>query len=408
MKILIVNFSDSAGGASIAANRLHDCLIKNNVDSKFLVLDKKTNNPNIFAVNLFLSKLIVFFGRFENRLIRVFYSKKTTSRFSSSILSIRKINRIIDDYNPDIVHLHWVQLGMLGIKEISKIKKPIVWSLHDVWGFTGGCHYNESCINFYDSCGNCKVLGSNKSSDLSQFVFNSKMKAYTKHGNITFVGLSKWITSLAMKSPLTFNGVVNLPNPIDTNVYRQIPKNNNSFLLKINSKNNNILIGAMSLKIKRKGFNEFIDALGFVSNDFDLVTFGNSNTSSLKIKQKTVNLGFISSINQMIMIYNAVGVTVVPSLEENLSNVIMESLACGTPVVAFNIGGNSDLITHKVNGYLAIPSDVKDLAQGIDWVLNNKEELNLSQNCINKVRKEFDYSIVAKKYTNLYKKILNQ
>jgi glycosyltransferase involved in cell wall biosynthesis len=108
------------------------------------------------------------------------------------------------------------------------------------------------------------------------------------------------------------------------------------------------------------------------------------------------------------MIYNAVGVTVVPSLEENLSNVIMESLACGTPVVAFNIGGNSDLITHKVNGYLAIPSDVKDLAQGIDWVLNNKEELNLSQNCINKVRKEFDYSIVAKKYTNLYKKILNQ
>ena len=128
-----------------------------------------------------------------------------------------------------------------------------------------------------------------------------------------------------------------------------------------------------------------------------------SKSNSFKIKQRILDAGFISNINQMVMLYSAVCVTVIPSLEENLSNVIMESLACGTPVVAFNIGGNSDMITHKVNGYLAIPFDLKDLAQGIDWVLNNKDEFNLSQNSVNKVREEFDYSIVAKKYIDLYK-----
>lgn len=407
MKILILNFGDFKGGASIAANRLHESLIKNNIDSKLLVLDKKTNNLNTFTINLFSFKLSSFFSKVEDKLIKIVYPNKTTNRFSSSLLSNNKITRAINDYNPDVVHLHWVQSGMLSVKDISKIKKPIVWTLHDVWAFTGGCHYNQNCMNFHDSCGNCKVLGSHKSSDLSQFVFNSKLKDYTKHGNITFIGLSKWMSKLARNSPLTKNKVINLPNPINTNIYKPTPKDDTSFLLEINSKTNNILIGAMSLEIKRKGFKEFIDAVEYISNDFDLITFGTSKSNSFKIKQRILDAGFISNINQMVMLYSAVCVTVIPSLEENLSNVIMESLACGTPVVAFNIGGNSDMITHKVNGYLAIPFDLKDLAQGIDWVLNNKDEFNLSQNSVNKVREEFDYSIVAKKYIDLYKNILN-
>ena len=408
MKILIINFSDSAGGASIAANRLHDCLIKNNVDSKFLVLDKKTNISGSYTINRFLSKFIYFFAKLENKLIELFYTNKSTNRFSLSLLSNRKITRAINAYNPDIVHLHWVQSGMLSVKDISKIKKPIVWSLHDVWAFTGGCHYNESCMNFQNSCGSCKILGSNKFSDLSQFVFKSKIKAYKKHGNITFVGLSKWMTNLAMSSSLINKKVINLPNPINTNIYKPSIKENNSLLTEINPKINNILVGAISLKIKRKGFKEFIDAVEYIANDFDLITFGVSNANSIKIKQRRVNVGFISKTRDMVSLYSIVSVTVVPSLEENLSNVIMESLACGTPVVAFDIGGNSDLITHKVNGYLATPLDVRDLAQGIDWVLNNKDKLNLSENCIDKVKQEFDYSVVAEKFIDLYKNILNK
>ena len=110
----------------------------------------------------------------------------------------------------------------------------------------------------------------------------------------------------------------------------------------------------------------------------------------------------------MIRLYSAVSVTALPSLEENLSNIIMESLACGTPVVAFDIGGNSDLITHKVNGYLATPFDVKDFAQGIDWILNNADEMKLSENSVDIVRKSFDYSVVADQYKNLYQQVLNK
>lgn len=408
MRILIVNFGDSLGGASVAASRLQNCLTENDIDSKFLVLNKKANIFGTYTINRIFSKFIFFLAKLENKLIKQFYPNKSTNRFSLSLLNNRKITSAINTYNPDLVHLHWVQSGMLSVKDISKIKKPIVWSLHDVWAFTGGCHYNESCMNFQNSCGSCKILGSNKFSDLSQFVFKSKIKAYEKHGNITFVGLSKWMTNLAISSPLTNKKVINLPNPIDTNIYKPSIKENNPLLTEINPKINNILVGAISLKIKRKGFKEFIDAVEYIANDFDLITFGVSNANSIKIKQRRVNVGFISKTRDMVSLYSIVSVTVVPSLEENLSNVIMESLACGTPVVAFDIGGNSDLITHKVNGYLATPFDVRDLAQGIDWVLNNKDKLNLSENCIDKVKQEFDYSVVAEKFIDLYKNILNK
>ena len=216
MKILIVGFSDSAGGAAIAANRLNDCLNQKNIDTKFLVLDKRLNIPTIVGVNSYVSRLIVLFSRVESRLIKLFYYRKSSNRFSASLLTMNIINRIIDNLNPDIIHFHWVQQGMISINDIARIKKPIVWSLHDVWPFVGGCHYNEDCLNFREGCGNCRVLGSEKANDMSRYLFRSKMKSYSTHGNITFVGLSKWITNLAEQSPLTNKRVVNIPNPIDT------------------------------------------------------------------------------------------------------------------------------------------------------------------------------------------------
>ena len=405
MKILIVNLGDSNGGASIAANRLQECLMNEGVDSKLLVLNKKNKNQNILTVNTFFSKSVVFFSKLETKLVSLFYPKKTTNRFSASLIGFNLITRVINSYKPDIVHLHWVQSGMLSISDISKIKKPIVWSLHDVWGFTGGCHYNENCKNFEKTCGSCKVLGSTKFNDLSSVVYSAKQKSYEKHGNITFIGLSKWMAQLAKKSSLSKGKVINLPNPIDTRIYKRNSKLDSLSFFGMDHKNNNILIGAMSLKIERKGFKKFLGSTKHITSNFNLITFGESSVENSKISHTVLNVGIISKVNEMVMLYNASCVTVVPSLEENLSNVIMESLACGTPVVAFDIGGNSDMITHKVNGYLAIPFDEIDLARGVDWVLNNKE-ITLSENAIEKVQNDFDYPVVAKKYLEFYKKII--
>ena len=408
MKILIVGFSDSAGGAAIAANRLNDCLNQNNIDTKFLVLDKRLNTPTIVGVNSYVSRLIVLFSRVESRLIKFFYFRKSSNRFSASLITMKIINRIIDNHDPDIIHFHWVQQGMISINDIARIKKPIVWSLHDVWPFVGGCHYNEDCLNFREGCGNCRVLGSQRLNDISRYLFRSKMKSYSTHGNITFVGLSKWIANLAEQSPLTNKRVVNIPNPIDTSVYRPMPFDDLSFLSELKLSGNKILVGAMSLRVRRKGFNEFLDSVEFISNDVDIITFGTPSTTCYTAKRRIVNAGIISNTANMIRLYSAVSVTALPSLEENLSNIIMESLACGTPVVAFNIGGNSDLIIHKVNGYLATPFDVKDFAQGIDWILNNADEMKLSENSVDIVRKVFDYSVVANQYKNLYQQVLNK
>ena len=408
MKILIVNTDDSSGGAAIAASRLHESLLLNNIEAKLLVVYKKSQRDYVYAIDILLRKLVIKISKYEHRFLRIIYPKKSTTRFSTSILSIRKLPKVIEEFGPDIVHLHWVQSGLLGIDEIALIKKPIVWSLHDVWPVTGGCHYNEHCTNYRQSCGSCKVLGSKKPLDLSRLVYNSKMRAYSKHGNITFVGLSRWIFELSMESPLSFKRVVNLPNPIDTNVYKPIPAERNVFLSQLKSKGNYILIGAMSLKVKRKGMRELIDALEYVENDVNLISFGESSPTVDMLSRKTEHLGYVSDANDMAMVYNIADISVVPSLEENLSNVIMESMACGIPVVAFNIGGNSDLISHKVNGYLAKPFDLGDLARGIDWTLEHKDKLNLSQKCVNKIREEFSYSIVGKQYFSLYNEILKK
>ena len=402
MKILTVNYSDSAGGASIAAYRLHKALKQSGVDSKMLVLDKKTNDPNVFAIDKRIGRLLRIISKIEDKFIKRIYPNKTTNRFSYSNSGLRIIAKKINKLNPDIVHLHWVQSGTLSSTEIPKIKKPIVWTLHDTWGFTGGCHYNESCNNFLTGCGTCKILNSEKKEDISRKNFSRKQLAFSTHGNINFIGLSNWITKLAVKSPLTKN-VYNLPNPINTKDYCKKLNNEIVNSIGIDPERNNVLIGAMSLEIKRKGFQEFLDSLKYIKSDIDIVTFGKNNYH-LSTSFQIINAGLISNPSEMINLYNLSSVTVVPSLEENLSNVIMESLACGTPVVAFDTGGNSDLISHKNNGYLANYQDEKDLAAGIDWVLNNKK--NLSDNAINSIKENFDYSVVAKKYIDLYQSLL--
>ena len=412
MKILIINTSDISGGAARAAYRLHKALRTLGIESWMLAQNKVSDDYTIIGPETKIQKAIAKIRQLLDQLPVKFYKYKTKTIFSPAWLPFSGIVKKINNINPDIVHLHWICGGMLRIEDLVKIRKPIVWSLHDMWAFTGGCHYDEFCGAYKNRCGNCKILNSNKSYDLSTWIWNRKRKVFLDIKNLTIIGLSKWLVNSARESALLKNNkVINLPNPLDTNLFKTINKKIAREILSLPQNKKLILFGAINpLGDPRKGFKELKEALDKLKEtNIELVVFGSSLPKSPpKFKYKTHYLGQLEDDVSLVVLYNAANVTVVPSLQENLSNTIMESLSCGTPVVAFDVGGNSDMIDHKINGYLAKPFDIVDLANGIEWVLNHPNYEKLCQNAREKVVKCFDSRIIAKKYIELYKEILTK
>lgn len=410
MNVLIVNTTDIQGGAARAAYRLHRALLNEGIDSQMLVNDKSGDDYTVLAPDNLGMKAWVKVRDVVDRLPTWFYQNRSSTLFSPAWVPFSDVVKRINAINPDVVHLHWIAAGMIRVEDIAKINAPVVWSLHDMWALTGGCHYNEGCEGYLKQCGNCKVLGSATSYDLSRWVFNRKARYFAKHPNLAIIGLSRWLAGCAKNSSLFKNNmVVNLPNPIDTQVFAPLAKSNSRSLLNLPSDKKLILFGAMdSVSDPRKGFHELAESLNRLKLiDTELVVFGSSQPKkALDFGFKAHYLGHLHDVVSLRLLYSAADVMVVPSLQENLSNAIMESLGCGTPVVAFNVGGNGDMIDHRKNGYLAQPFDSQDLAAGIDWILNTSNYSELAENARTKVLQEFDSRIVAKKYIALYESIL--
>ena len=411
MKILIVNTSDIDGGAARASYRLHKSLLALHVDSKMLVQNKISGDSTVIAET---SKLRKGFNKLRPTIDSLpigFFKERTKTLFSPSWFGFSNIVDQINEMNPDIVHLHWICGGMMTIEDIARIKAPIVWSLHDMWAFTGGCHYDEECQGYEKECGNCKVLGSEKDHDLSKKIFKRKQKTFSQKKDITIVGISNWLNECSKNSTLLKDkNHINLPNPLDINIFKPFDKEKARELWGLPKDKKLVLFGAMGgTSDPRKGFYELMESLEEIEDsNVELVIFGSERC------EETEDLGFIVYyLGQLyddvslVTLYNSVDVMIVPSLQENLSNAIMESLACGVPVVGFDIGGNADMIDHERNGYLAKPFSTKDLALGIEWVLNNYNYKILCQNARNKVLNNFDSVVLAEKYIELYKSIVD-
>jgi len=412
MKILIVNTYDIQGGAARAAYRLHKSFLAQNIDSHMLVQNKSSDDFRVLTTSITkIQKNLNKLRRFIDNLPLKPYKERTKTLFSPAWLGVSNIVDLINEINPDIVHLHWINEGMIKIEDLSRIKARIVWSLHDMWAFTGGCHYDEECEAYKKGCGSCKVLGSSNNNDLSRKIFNRKEKTFAQIKNMTIVGLSKWMHTCAQSSSLLKDKKhVNLPNPIDTNIFKPFDMNKSRELWNLPKDKKLILFGAMgATSDPRKGFGELIEALHKLKDkNIEFVVFGSSEPiESQNFGFKAHYLGSLADDVSLVTLYNAVDVMIVPSLQENLSNAIMESLSCATPVVGFDIGGNSDMVDNQNNGYLAKSLDTLDLANGIEWILNNENYEKLCVNAREKVLKEFDSKLVAEKYIELYKEILN-
>lgn len=408
MKILHLTTQDN-GGAGRAAVRLHKALLDSNIDSQMIVQTKTTDLPTIHTLTQ--TKADKFLSPFRmaiDQLPTLLYKNKTKDIFSSTFSpSNTKLLKKIKEINPDIIHLHWINSGFINIFDLQKINKPIIWSLHDANPYTGGCHVVESDCQFFKTyCHLCPFLQSNFKYDLSFLNFRRKQKAY-KNLNLTINGLSQWIANNAKKSTLFGKKqIINLPNTIDSNTFHPIQQHTARNLLQIKHKKYILGFGAISAtQIYRKGYLQLKEALEKLpnKNDYLLVVFGSSQGEKIA-DIETCFLGHIYDDITLTLLYSAIDLFITPSLAENLSNTIMESLSCGTPVVAFDIGGNSDMITHKQNGYLA--KNTQELSEGIIWSLQNLHFLQ--QNARQIILQDFDYKVVAPKYIERYRKMVKK
>lgn len=417
MKVIIVNTSDIRGGAAIAAFRLFKALRVKLPETLMLVGEKLSNTDHIKRLDIgFYNRSAFKFRFYLERVYYIFKAKSKDLWFSFSPANVgQDISYLPVIKNADIIHLHWINGGFLSLKSLSKIAKtgkPIVWTLQDMWAFTGGCHYAGTCTHFMKECGDCKFLKYPSKGDLSNQILKRKREIFSR-ANISFVASSNWMAENAKKSNLIGNCRIEvLPNPINTETFKPADKKEIRDQLGLPNDRFLILSGAANLKDKRKGFiylqqalAKMVNADENVSNTFGLITFGKSS----EVENSVIPLypqSYLNDDEAIARLYQAADVYVIPTLEDNLPSTVMESLACGTPVVAFNTGGIPDMVDHKISGYLAEFKNTDDLISGINWVKNNSELPVIKENCRKKVLKNFTMEIIAERYINFYKSII--
>ncbi len=379
MKILHINTTEKTGGAARAANWLHTGLQYSGVDSAMLVQQTTGNGKTLYSKQGGLELLSKEIRWILDYLPIMLYKNRVTTHWSTGWVP-NSLRKIVQSISPDIIHLHWICRGFLSISELGglcSLNKPVLWTLHDSWPFTGGCHVPGSCLNYSSGCGNCPQLGSKNKKDLSSFTLNRKKRCWSKH-DITIVTPSNWLAGCAADSALfADNHIEVIANGIDTGIYSPVEKEAaRTILLPNKNRKKKILCGAVNAHgDPNKGFKLLYQAIEQLSktgwkDKIELIVFGESETmNSQPLPVNTQYIGHLHDDTTLRLAYSTADVFVIPSLQENLPNSILEALACGTPVVGFNAGGIPEIIEHNTNGYLVKPFDIDDLAKGIEHCL---------------------------------------
>ena len=418
MRIVHICTQDS-GGAGTAALRLHLGLKSIGVESKMLVLDHKSSDSDVVKFTRNNHILRQVWNKVWNKLIWLEFDayKNTRPKGLDLFTDDRAIYALSKHpliQEADIIHLHWIAT-MVNYSEFfsNVINKPLIWTLHDMNPFTGGCHYSNGCAKYETGCGACPQLGSKDPSDLSRKIFKRKEKTY-KGKNIHILTPSKWLRDCAKRSILFKNFPIDvIPNGILIDIFKKRDKSFSRDLLNLPQDKTIILFGA-DYGAERKGFKYLIQALKLLKDKIDtlpkvaLVTFGHHQSIAAFSKDtgfSIYQLGYMYDEPLLSCVYSAADIFIIPSLEENLPNTMLESMACGTPVVAFRAGGIPDMITPHKTGLLAELKNTKDLTDKIEYMITHPQERQqMGQNARKLVEEEYTLRIQAKRYLELYEK----
>ena len=425
MKILLLNYTDTGGGAAIAAKRLLDGLRQQGIDAVLGVVEKKSQDTNVISFkkqnHIYTFK---FFNLLKNILLKIyFYIKNKINYFKTTNSIPHSTNKkslididLINNSDYDLIHLHWINNDMISIEDIAKIKKPIVWTMHDSWVFCGAEHHPNVLENddrFIQRYYRKNKPKTTQGPDICRKTWVRKKKSW-KNCKFNFISPSNFEKESIEKSALFRNTATCtvIPNIIPENIFRPFDKNILKELYQIPFEKKVIGFGTANSKTDKKSFKGeyfLLEALKKIHDEtnYHLVIFGDANNSFFRdITIPFFATGFISNPNILTGIYNLCDVFVCPSLVENLPNVCLESLFCGIPVTAFLTGGIPDIVEHKKTGYLAKCFDIDDLYNGILYCIDNYKEL--SENSLTKAHSEFDNTEIVKRHIELYVSVLQK
>lgn len=413
MRVLHINTNDRDGGAAIAAMRIHKGLRDLGTQSIFLAQRNLSGDVDVIFPKGKKNRLKTLISSQFEPLIRNLFNAKTIHPWSMGYAPFDAVSPFLSDASFDVIHLHWVNGGFFDIATLKHIKTPMVWLLHDSWAFTGGCHIPFGCVRYKTGCYDCPELDERTRIDVARWVFQRKNQCYPKSMHI--VAPSRWMADAAQSSTLFSKYDIRvIPNGVDIQKYRPMNKRMARDILGVSQDCKLILFGAMSATSDwNKGFDLLFEALGRLRDNVNfavqIVVFGSEKPSvPPDFGMPATYTGRLYDDVSLTLLYNAADVMVVPSRSENFPNVCLESMASGTPVVAFAIGGLLDQIKHKRNGYLARPYDVDDFANGIRWVLEDEERLcDLRYAARKRVETMFDLKAIVQRYNELYEEIIS-
>ena len=419
LKVVHLNTYDGNGGAGRACLRLNLALnAVSGVNSEVIVFYKFGHNQAVktFNSNAF-KRAFAAFTIVAERLLAKRYLKPVKIPFSFTWFGQSVVNHP-GVLAADIIHLHWVNHSFLNPKhlaELSKLNKPIVWTFHDSNAFTGGCHVRYTCNHFEKNCGDCPVLVDAHPNDISHKIWEQKQEAYQQL-NFKIIAPSSWMQTSVLRSTLMKGKTVGvIPNTLETNIFQ--PQNQQKARTSLNLPLDKFifLTGFMpSKKDSHKGAAYLLESLELLAaknsidpKQIELVIFGNRNTEDVPtFPFKTTFLGTIKNDEKLAACYAAADAFLIPSLEDNLPYTVMESLACGTPVIAFTTGGIPDMVQHLHNGFLADYRSAESFCAGMEWIKNYPVKEALRQNAREMVMQNFSEKVIAQKHLELYQSLI--
>ncbi len=402
---------DRTGGAGRMARALHRTLLRQGVDSRLWTQEPGAPEPGVMGPDSAFDRIQVHMRQRLDRGPLVAYPHRTREPYSPNLVSGGGLSRI-RAVGADVIHLHWLGGGYLSVGEIARLPGPVLWTLHDMWPFTGGCHYSGGCAGFERQCGRCPVLGSPWRWDLS--TAQQRLKArYARRPDMEYVAISGWMRRAAQASQLLgrcrgqtiFNGV-------DVDQFRPRDRATARHAWGIPEASRVVLFGAVSATADRRKGYDLLQAAGrrlaarWAGPPLQIVVFGADDPKPAGSGLPGVGTRIVGPIREdesLNELYAAADVVAVPSRQEGFGLVTAEAMASGTPVVAFRQTGADDLIEHRENGWLAQSGCADALADGIQWLLTDEpRRRGCGQRARERVCAQFSLSQMASAYRARY------
>jgi len=425
MKILHISTFDTLGGAAKAAYRLHRGLLEIGEDSEVLVKRKTSTDDSIFCIGQTKSCEEFEDGDFSGRVIQEHYINLHRTEISDTIFSFAypgyDVSVLPVVKTADIINLHWIARyqSPKTLHKLFRLGKPVIWTLHDQWAFTGGCHYTAGCEKYLQNCSGCLQLDDDPF-DLPEAVLEDKVKLF-RGGNLTVVTPSRWLAVCARKSRLFKNRRVEvIPYSLDTNIFSPLPKESTKKSKGIAVHCVTLLFGAERGDEKRKGFRELMASIQYCLENsqfqslvkrgaIQMVCFGHPNDELGAMGIPTLSLGYIDSDEEIRQAYAAADIFILPSLEDNFPNTVLEAMSCGVPVVAFDAGGMPDVIKNGVTGQLVPACDHQAMGEAIlSLIFNPEKRKEMGKNCREIMIEKYSITVQAQHYATLYRELYSK